>query len=72
MTANISNSTSHSNYDKIMAHLPASDCISWFAVLIPECLAIVILNTVTIIVLVKTTQALLAVSLNLLVLFLCL
>ena len=56
MTGNISNSTSHSNYDKIMAHLPASDCISWFAVLIPECLAIVILNIVTIIIFWKQRQ----------------
>ena len=56
MTKNISNSTSHSNYDKIMAHLPASDCISWLAVLIPKCLAIVILNIVTIIIFLKQHQ----------------
>ena len=58
MTANISesNSTSNSNYDKIMALLPTSECIPWLVVLIPECLAIVILNIVTIIVFVKQRQ----------------
>ena len=58
MTANISesNSTSNSNYDKMMARLPISDCIPWLVVLIPECLAIVILNIVTTIVFVKQRQ----------------
>ena len=58
MTANISNSnrTSNSSHGKIMAHLHASDCISWLAVLIPECLSIVILNIITIIVFVKQRQ----------------
>jgi len=36
--------------------LPNSDCISWLAVLILECLAIVILNIITIIVFVKQRQ----------------
>ena len=58
MTANISdsNSTSNSSYDKTMAHLPASVCIPWLAVLSTECLAIVILNIITIIVFVKQRQ----------------
>jgi len=47
MIANISksNSTANSNYDKMMARLPASECNPWLAVLIPECLAIVILTS---------------------------
>ena len=36
--------------------LPNSDCIPWLAVLIPECLAIVILNIITIVVFVKQRQ----------------
>jgi len=58
MTTNIrnSNSTSNSSYDKTMAHLPASECIPWLVALIPECLAIVILNIVTIIVFIKQRQ----------------
>jgi len=36
--------------------LPNSDCIPWLAVLILECLAIVIVNTITIIVFVKQRQ----------------
>jgi len=58
MTANISesNSTVNSNYDKMMISLPASKCIPWLVVLIPECLAIAILNIVTIIVFVKQRQ----------------
>ncbi|XP_078385061.1 histamine H2 receptor-like [Oculina patagonica] len=40
----------------MMARLPASDCIPWLAVLITECLAIVILNIITIIVFVKQRQ----------------
>ena len=58
MTTNISNnnSTSNSSYDNMRSHFPASECIPWLVVLIPECLAIVILNIVTIIVFVKQRQ----------------
>jgi len=58
MTTNIrnSNSTSNSSHDKTMARLPASEWIPWLVVLIPKCLAIVILNIVTIIVFVKQRQ----------------
>ena len=58
MTTNVSNSSSNSSYNKLMvaAHLPASECILWLAVLVPECLAIVILNVITIIVFVKQPQ----------------
>ena len=38
--------------------LPASQCIPWLVVLITECLAIVVLNTITIIVFVKQHQLL--------------
>ena len=38
------------------SRLPDSDCIPWLAVLILECLAIVILNIITIIVFVKRRQ----------------
>jgi len=59
MTTNISNnnSTSNSSYDKMISHFPASECIPWLVVLIPECLAIVILNIITIIVFVKQLQS---------------
>ncbi|KAL9979672.1 hypothetical protein ACROYT_G017372 [Oculina patagonica] len=40
----------------MMVRLPASDCIPWLVVLITECLAIVILNVITIIVFVKQRQ----------------
>ena len=53
MATNISNSTSNSSYDKMTARLPASDCIPWLLIAIAECLAIVILNIITIIVFVK-------------------
>ncbi len=39
-----------------MTRLPASDCIPWLVVSITECLAIVILNVITIIVFVKQRQ----------------
>ena len=39
-----------------MTRLPSSDCIPWLVVLITECLAIVILNIITIIVFVKQRQ----------------
>ena len=38
------------------SRLPNSDCIPWLAVLVLECLAIVILNIITIIVFVKHRQ----------------
>ena len=38
------------------SRFPNSDCIPWLAVLIPECLAIVIFNIITIIVFVKQRQ----------------
>jgi len=38
--------------------LPNSDCIPWLAVLILECLAIVIVNIITIIVFMKQRQLL--------------
>ena len=38
------------------SRLPNSDCIPWLAVLILECLAIVILNIIAIIVFVKQRQ----------------
>ena len=53
MAADTSNNASNSSYQNIMAGLPASDCIPWLAVLITECLAIVIFNIITIIVFVK-------------------
>jgi len=59
MTTNISNNNSASNYsyDKMISHLiPASECIPWLVVLIPECLATAILNIITIIVFVKQRQ----------------
>ncbi|XP_078363633.1 adenosine receptor A3-like isoform X2 [Oculina patagonica] len=40
----------------MMTQLPASDCIPWLVVSITECLAIVILNIITIIVFVKQRQ----------------
>ena len=46
------NDTSHEDWMSV----PASQCISWLVVLITECLAIVILNTITIIVFMKQRQ----------------
>ena len=59
MATNISNHTSNSSYEKMMSrYLSASEsaCISWLVVLITECLAVVILNMITIIVFVKKRQ----------------
>ncbi len=56
MVTDANNSTSNGSYEKMMARLPASDCIPWLVVLIFECLAIVILNLITIIVFVKQRQ----------------
>ena len=47
MVTNTSNSTSGSS---VLEPLPASQCIPWIVLLIAECLAIVILNIITIIV----------------------
>ncbi|KAL9979685.1 hypothetical protein ACROYT_G017385 [Oculina patagonica] len=52
-TDNNSSQASNSSYARMMARLPASDCIPWLVVLTTECLAIVILNIITIIVFVK-------------------
>ncbi len=55
-TDNNSSQASNSSYARMMARLPASDCIPWLVVLTTECLAIVILNIITIIVFVKQRQ----------------
>ncbi|XP_078364275.1 substance-K receptor-like [Oculina patagonica] len=52
----MANDTSNSRYEEMYARLPASDCIPWLVVFITECLAIVILNIITIIVFVKQRQ----------------
>ncbi len=52
----MANDISNSSYEKMMARLPASDCIPWLVFAIIECLAIVILNIITIIVFVKQRQ----------------
>ena len=44
------------NNDRMSPRLPDSDCIPWLAVLVLECLAIVILNITTITVFVKQRQ----------------
>ena len=56
MAANISNRTSDSSYEEMMPRHSTSECIPWLVVLITECLAIVILNLITIIVFVKKRQ----------------
>ncbi|KAL9979686.1 hypothetical protein ACROYT_G017386 [Oculina patagonica] len=56
MATDTSNRNYNSSFEKTMARLPASDCIPWLVVLITECLAIVILNIITIIVFVKQRQ----------------
>ena len=53
MATNISKSTSNSSHNKMMVPLPLSACIPWLVVIISECLAIVIVNIITIIVFVK-------------------
>ncbi|KAL9979654.1 hypothetical protein ACROYT_G017345, partial [Oculina patagonica] len=50
------NSPFNASYLKIMTRPPLSECIPWLVVLITECLAIVILNIITIIVFVKQRQ----------------
>ena len=44
------------NTTNIARYLPASHCVSWFAVFGIVCLAIVILNIITIIIFVKQRQ----------------
>ena len=56
MATNTSNSNQNSTSRQGWRALPASQCIPWVVVLITECLAIVILNTITIIVFVKQRQ----------------
>ena len=56
MAANISNRTINSSYEKMIPRYSASECIPWLVVVITECLAIVILNLITIIVFVKKRQ----------------
>ena len=56
MATNISNHTYNSSYETLMLHHSASECIPWLVILITECLAIVILNIITIIVFVKKRQ----------------
>ncbi|XP_078364276.1 uncharacterized protein LOC144648643 [Oculina patagonica] len=56
MANDTKNSTFNSSYEEMYARLPASDCIPWLVLLITECLAIVILNIITIIVFVKQRQ----------------
>ena len=57
MATNTINSTSNISYEQTISNtISTSDCISWFFVGITECLAIVILNIITIIVFVKQRQ----------------
>ena len=56
MATDSNNSTFNSSNEKMMTRLPSSDCIQWLVVLITECLAIVILNIITIIVFLKQRQ----------------
>ena len=56
MATNTSNSTHNNTSHEDWVPLPASQCIPWLIVLITECLAIVILNIITIIVFVKQHQ----------------
>ena len=56
MATNTSNSTHNNTSNEGWKPLSASQCIPWLVVLITECLAIVILNIITIIVFVKQRQ----------------
>ena len=56
MVTDTNSSIPNSSYDKMTARLPVSECIPWLVVLITECLAIVILNIITIIAFVKQRQ----------------
>ena len=54
MASNTSNRTSNTSNE--LYFLPASECLPWVVVLAAECLAIVVLNIITIIVFVKQRQ----------------
>ena len=56
MATNNSNSTHNNTSHNVRMPVPVSQCIPWLVVLITECLAIVILNIITIIVFVKQRQ----------------
>ena len=56
MATNTSNSTQNNTSNEGWIPIPASQCIPWLVVLITECLAIVMLNVITIIVFVKKRQ----------------
>ena len=56
MAINISNRTFNSSLGKMIPRHSTSECIPWLVILITECLAIVILNLITIIVFVKKRQ----------------
>ena len=57
MATNISNHTFNSSLEKMTPRFySASECIPWLVILITECLAIVILNLITIVVFVKKRQ----------------
>ena len=56
MATNTSDSTHNNTSHEDWMPFPASQCIPWLVVLITECLAIIILNTITIIVFVKQRQ----------------
>ena len=56
MATNTSDSTHNNTSHEDWMPVPASQCIPWLVVLITECLAIVIVNTITIIVFVKQRQ----------------
>ena len=56
MTTNTSNSTNNDTSHEDWMPVPASQCIPWLVVFSTECLAIVILNIITIIVFVKRRQ----------------
>ena len=56
MATNTSNSIHNNTDDEGRMLVPASQCIPWLVVLITECLAIVIINIITIIVFVKQRQ----------------
>ena len=56
MANNDSNNTHNNTSHEEWIPFPASQCIPWLVVLVTECLAIVIFNTITIIVFVKQRQ----------------
>ena len=56
MTTNTSHSTHNDTSHEARMLLPASQCVAWLVVFVTECLAIVILNIITVIVFVKRRQ----------------